>query len=246
MLDAVGLQVADAGAGDRRHPAAGQEEHAHQGQVAHALHAVGGDRLQQGDRLLLRQRRRGVLLHAGGLDGGDVLGGLPGDEPLGRELLVGAAKHRQASCDRGRFHAGLEQGALVELDVIGGDLQGSDALRLHVADEIHEVAAVGLDRVVGQQRVADPRHQCRGGTLADPPLASRARARKASTLSAAGASPSRKSLRSGTRVGRGGVAGGRAGRWESVLSFSINGTFSSTLFGTAGSSGTGVAGRPCH
>ena len=36
---------------------------------------------------------------------------------------------------------------------------GVDALGLHVADEVHEVAAVGLDRVVGQQRVADPGHQ---------------------------------------------------------------------------------------
>src|SRR5262249_17178080 len=42
-----------------------------------------------------------------------------------------------------------------------------------------------------------------------PPEASRARVRKSATLSAAGASPSRKSLRSGTRGGRG---GGRAGR----------------------------------
>ena len=58
---------------------------------------------------LLRQRRRGVLLDAGGLDGGDVLGDLPGDQPLGRELLVGAAQHRQASGDGGRRHAGLEQ-----------------------------------------------------------------------------------------------------------------------------------------
>ena len=32
-------------------------------------------------------------------------------------------------------------------------------LGLHVADEVHEVAAVGFDRVVGQQRIADPRHQ---------------------------------------------------------------------------------------
>ncbi len=122
---------------------------------------VGGDGLQQGDRLLLGQRRRGVLLDAGGLDGGDVLGDLPGDQPLGRELLVGAAQHRQAPGDGGRRHAGLEQGALVELDVVGGDLQRGDALGLHVADEIHEVAAVGFDRVVRQQRVADPRHQRR-------------------------------------------------------------------------------------
>ena len=102
VLDAVGLQVADAGPGHRRDPAAGQEEHAHQRQVADALQGVGGDGLQQGDRLPLGQRRRGVLLDAGGLDGGDVLGRLPGDQPLGRELLVGAAEHRQPPGHRGR------------------------------------------------------------------------------------------------------------------------------------------------
>ena len=47
---------------------------------------------------------------------------------------------------------------------------------------------------------------------ASPPTASRARARKASTLAAAGASPSRKSLHSGTRGERCGTPGGRAGR----------------------------------
>ena len=56
-------------------------------------------------------------------------------------------------------HAGFEQGPLVELDVVGGDLQGVDALGLHVPDEVHEVAAVGFDRVVGQQGVADPGDQ---------------------------------------------------------------------------------------
>src|SRR3954471_4366931 len=49
---------------------------------------------------------------------------------------------------------------------------------------------------------------------ASPPVASRARARKASILAAAGASPSRKSLRSGTRAARAGAEGG-AGRSES-------------------------------
>ena len=56
-------------------------------------------------------------------------------------------------------HAGLEQAPLVELDMVGGDFQGRDALGLHVADEIHEVAAIGFDGMVGQQRVADPGHQ---------------------------------------------------------------------------------------
>ena len=40
---------------------------------------------------------------------------------------------------------------------------GVDALGLHVPHEVHEVAAVGLDRVVRQQRVADPGHQGPGG-----------------------------------------------------------------------------------
>ena len=85
--------------------------------------------------------------------------------------------------------------------MIGGGLKGSDALLLHVADEIHEVAAIRLDGVVGQQRVADPRHQRLRPCPIRRRLAARARDRKASTLSAAGASPSRKSLVSGTRVG---------------------------------------------
>ena len=97
VLDAVGLEMTDAGPGHRRDPAAGQEEHAHHRQVADALQGVGGDRLQQGDRLLLGQGRGRVLLDAGGLDRGDVLGGLPGDQPLGGELLVGAAEAPRAA-----------------------------------------------------------------------------------------------------------------------------------------------------
>ena len=45
MLDAVGLEVPHAGPGHRRDPAAGEEEHAHQGQVAHPLQGVGRNRL---------------------------------------------------------------------------------------------------------------------------------------------------------------------------------------------------------
>src|SRR3954471_13915936 len=56
---------------------------------------------------------------------------------------------------------------------------------------------------------------------ASPPVAARALARKASTLAAAGASPSRKSLRSGTRGGRAAVASasdaGTAGRLLGVM-----------------------------
>ena len=37
-------------------------------------------------------------------------------------------------------------------------------LGLHVADEVHEVAAIRLDRVVGQQRVADPGNQRHGSS----------------------------------------------------------------------------------
>ena len=123
------------------------------------LQRVGRDRFQQVDRLPLGQRRGGVLLDAGGLDGGDVLGGHPGDQPLGGELLVGAAQDGEPPGHGGRLQAGFEQGPLVELDVVGGDLQRIDALGLHVAEEVGEVAAVGLDRVVGQQHVADPGDQ---------------------------------------------------------------------------------------
>ena len=128
-----------------------------------SLQGVGRDRFQQVDGLPLGQRRRGILLEAGGLDGGDVLGGDPGNQPLGGELLVGAAQDRQPPGHGGRLEAGFEQGPLVELDVVGGDVERIDALGLHVADEVGEVAAVGFDRVVGQQHVADPGHQRSGG-----------------------------------------------------------------------------------
>ena len=42
-------------------------------------------------------------------------------------------------------------------------VQGVDSLGLHVPHEVHEVAAVRLDRVVREQRVANPRHQGPGG-----------------------------------------------------------------------------------
>jgi hypothetical protein len=100
--------------------------------------------------------------------------------------------------------------------VVGGRVEGIDPLSLHVPEEVHEVSAVGLDRVVGEERIADPGDQGPGGGGASVPVAASAWARKASTLSTAGASPSRKSLRSGTRGTRAG-AGGRAGR--SQLSF---------------------------
>ena len=40
--------------------------------------------------------------------------------------------------------------------MVGGHLEGIDPLGLHVAEEVHEVAAIRLDRVVGQQGIADP------------------------------------------------------------------------------------------
>jgi hypothetical protein len=48
--------------------------------------------------------------------------------------------------------------------MVGGHFQRGDTLDLHVADEIEEVAAVGFDRVIGQQGIADPGDQ-RGGGL---------------------------------------------------------------------------------
>ena len=162
---------------------------------------VGRDRFEQGDRLPPGQGRGGVLLDPGRLDRGDVLGGLPGDQPLGGELLVGAAEHGQSPGHGRRLQAGFEQGPLVELDVVGGDVQGVDALGPHVAHEVGEVAAVGLDGVVRQQGVADPGHEGAGGGRHVALRAAQARARKASTLAAAGASPSRTSVRSGRRGG---------------------------------------------
>ena len=49
--------------------------------------------------------------------------------------------------------------------MVGGHLQGGDALGLHLTQEVHQVAAIGLDRVVGQQGVADPGDQRRGGAV---------------------------------------------------------------------------------
>ena len=166
MLNAIGLEVSHAGPDHRRDPASGQEKHAHQGQVAHPLQGVGRNRLQHRNGLPLGQGRCGVLLHAGGLDRTDVLGRLPGHQSLGRQFLVGAADDRQPPCHRGRGPAGFQQRPLVELDVVGGDLQRRDALRLHVPEEVHEVAAVGLDRMVRQERVADPGYERLGRTRA--------------------------------------------------------------------------------
>jgi hypothetical protein len=47
--------------------------------------------------------------------------------------------------------------------MVGRHVQGVDSLGLHVPHEVHEVAAVGFDRVVRQQRVADPGDQRPGG-----------------------------------------------------------------------------------
>jgi hypothetical protein len=38
-------------------------------------------------------------------------------------MVVGIAGFGQASCDRGRHPSGVEQGALIDLERVGGDLQ---------------------------------------------------------------------------------------------------------------------------
>jgi hypothetical protein len=87
VLDAVGLEVAHAGTDHGRDPAAGDEEDAHQSQVADPLQGVAGDRLQQRDRLPLGQGRRGVLLDAGGLDRPDVWAVSQETSPLATSCL---------------------------------------------------------------------------------------------------------------------------------------------------------------
>src|SRR5262245_15440155 len=47
--------------------------------------------------------------------------------------------------------------------MVGGDVEGIDPLGLHVAEEVQEVPAIRLDRVVGEQRIADPGDQRPGG-----------------------------------------------------------------------------------
>src|SRR5579883_2360210 len=56
----------------------------------------------------------------------------------------------------------LGQCPLVELDVVGGHFQGRESQGLHVAEEVGEVAVVGLDGVVRVQGVAAPGDQGRG------------------------------------------------------------------------------------
>ena len=80
--------------------------------------------------------------------------------------------------------------------MVGRDVQRVDALCSHVPHEVQEIAAVGLDRVVRQKHIADPGHERPGGTHGLAAGGLERRARKASTFSAAGASPSRSSLRS--------------------------------------------------
>src|SRR5512142_2124115 len=159
MLNPVALEVADAGMNDRRDPAAGDEEDAHQREVPDPLQGLGRNRFQERDRLPLGQGRRRVLLDGGGLHRTDILRRFPGDKPLRGKLLKGAADDGKPSCDRGGFKPRLKERSLIELHVVGGDLEGSHPLRLHVAEEVHEVPAVGFHRVVREQRVADPGHE---------------------------------------------------------------------------------------
>ena len=64
-------------------------------------------------------------------------------------------------CDRRGLQPGLEERPLVALHVVGRDVQRVDALGLHVPHEVHQIPAIGLDRVVREQHVAEPGHQRR-------------------------------------------------------------------------------------
>ena len=136
-------------------------------------------------------------------------------------------------------HAGLEQGALVELDMVGGDLQRGDALGLHVADEVHEVAAVGFDRVVRQQGVADPGHQGPGDG-----------GRSAAGLQGVGQEGLRPCRRPGRRPRGSRCARGRGEGGAELLQGGARDRrrcmAPSPRCCTAGCSGPGVAGQPCH
>ena len=48
--------------------------------------------------------------------------------------------------------------------MVGGNVKGCDPLSLHMPQEVHQVAAIRLDRVVRQKQIADPRHSHPGGT----------------------------------------------------------------------------------
>ena len=142
---------------------------------------------------------------------------------------------------RGGLEAGLQERPLVALHVVGRDLERVNTLRLHVPHEVHQIAAVPLHRVVRQntsqiqgtrawvelgadpparrERLSNyPKTGCNPRKIQDlRALSDSYLARKTSTLAAAGLSPSRKSLRSGTSGTRGGAGSASAGRTASRL-----------------------------
>ncbi len=59
--------------------------------------------------------------------------------PLAGQLVVRAAEDRETPGHRRGLEAGLQECSLIELHVVGCDLEGSHPLRLHVPQEIHEI-----------------------------------------------------------------------------------------------------------
>jgi len=119
---------------------------------------------------------------------------------------------KRAGCDK-----------IIEDTAGGGKVQRSDLDRVREQLRHGDILAVWRrDRLEWLDSSASQIQGTSAPAVADrSPVASRARVRKASTLSAAGASPSKKSLRSGARGGRAesglSAAGGKAGSWESGL-----------------------------
>ena len=121
--------------------------------------------------------------------------------------MVGAAQDRKPPGDGRGFQAGFQERSLVHFHMVGRHVRGVDSLGLHVPQEVHEVAAVGFDRIVDAASRRST-HQGPGGGGASLPVASRARATKASTCGGP-------SVRSGTSGVWGGAARRRwAGRRE--------------------------------
>ena len=129
-----------------------------------------------------------------------------------------------------------EKRSLIELHVVGRDLKRRDPLRLHVPQEVHEVAAVGLDRSL--RRGARRRSRVRAPGPDSRPCRWRQRTPGRGRLRPfrpqPASRPSRKSLRSGRRgAGRGDASasgGGRAAR--SVVVSIARCPFLASLFGT--------------
>ena len=86
-------------------------------------------------------------------------------ESLGRELPVRAPQHAQPPGDGRGPDPGFQQRPLVELHVVGRHVERVHAEVPHVLGEVGQVPAVALDRVLGQEHVADPGHQRPGGRV---------------------------------------------------------------------------------